>query len=624
MVQPANRFYEFGTFRIDAAKRLLLRGHEAVPITPKCFDILLVLVTSSGEVVSKDELMKRVWPDSFVEDNNLTYNISVLRKALGERAGEHLYIITAPGQGYRFAVEVKEIILKPEETLSGDLATPPFARRSVKSKVAIAAALVIAFSGILLYWIATKPQPESGPTAVVKSIAVLPFELLGAEKDSEAEYLSDGISESLINNLSQLPSLKVIARSSSFKYKGKAADPQEVARALGVEAIVTGRVSQRSEQLKISVELMDARDKTQIWGEQYNRKSTDLLNMQAEISREITRKLRLKLTNAEQQQLTGQETANPQAYDLLLKGRFYRNKGGTGNTKKAVDYLNQAIAIDPKYALAYAELSISYQCSCIVSDLNPREYLPKSVVAAQKALELDERIAEAHLALAMTKENDWDWQAAEQEYKRAIKLNANLALAHNLFVTFLIINGRHEEALAEVNRTKELDPLSPQTSQAVGILFYLARQYDLGIDAMKKMIELDPNYPYLHQILGYNYAGKEMFLEAIAAYREANRLGDVSPSTQIYLGAAYAKAGETAKARAILKRLQMTGDYVSPGELAVLYTALSEHEQALASLERAYASHDLQMKYLGVDPALDPLRSDPRFIDLVRRIGFTQ
>src|SRR2546423_748835 len=304
-------FFEFGPFRMDVAKRLLRRDGEVMPLTPKTFDILLALIECRGEVVSKAELMKRVWPDSFVEEGNLTYNISVLRKVLGERAGDHQYIITAPGQGYRFAADVKAVGDQPQAV---EVAKPPTApslvQRILKNKVAIIAALAVALSGLFIYRMAIHRQPmsDSRSSATVNSIAVLPFELLGAEPNAEAEYLSDGISESLINHLSQLPGVKVIARSSSFKYKGKAADPQEVALALGVEGIVTGRVTRRGEQLQISVELMDARDKTQMWGAQYNRKSTDLLDVQAEISREIAEKLRLRLTAGEQQQLARRET----------------------------------------------------------------------------------------------------------------------------------------------------------------------------------------------------------------------------------------------------------------------------------------------------------------------------
>ncbi|MDQ3648978.1 MAG: protein kinase [Acidobacteriota bacterium] len=458
--------------------------------------------------------------------------------------------------------------------------------------------------------------------AGIASIAVLPF--TNASNDPETEYLSDGISESLINSLSQLPSVKVIARSSAFKYKGKDADPQEVARALGVEAILTGRVLQRGENLLVSVELMNARDETQVWGEQYNRKASDLLAVQTEISGEIVDKLRLRLTAGERQQLARRETANPQAYELLLKGRFYGNKGGTENWKKAVEYFQQAISIDPAYALAYAELSRFYVNLVGSSTLDPKEFTPKAEAAVRQALELDESLADAHLALANIKINDWDWATAEREFKRAIELNPNSARAHSGYAAYLSLTGQHEQAMTEINRARMLDPLSTIASAYVSFVLYYARQYDQAIEALKETLELDQNFPVAHFVLGYCYAAKGMYAEAIAAYQEAIMLGEDSPSVQIYLGYAYAKAGERERAQAILKRLKTSEGYVSPSELALLYESLGEREQAFVSLEKAFAAHDLQLQYLGVEPTFDPLRADPRFRDLLRRVGFPQ
>ena len=451
------------------------------------------------------------------------------------------------------------------------------------------------------------------------SIAVLPF--ANATGDPEADYLSDGISESLINSLSQLSGVKVIARSSSFRYKGKDADPREVAKALGVKAILTGRVLRRGENLQISAELVDTRDETQLWGEQYNRRAEDLLAVQSEISRQIAEKLHLHLTAGERRQLDKRETVNPQAYELLLKGRFYGNKAGTENWKRAVEYFNQAIAIDPGYALAYAELSRSYINLVGNSTLNPAEGMPKAEAAALRALELDESLADAHLALGNIKLSAWDWAATEREYKRAVEISPNYARAHSAYSSYLSLMGRREQAIAEIKRARELDPLSVIASAYVGFTLLFARQYDQAIEALKETLELDRDFPIAHYVLGQAYVAKGMYPEGIAAHQEAVRLDEDSPSPQIYLGCAYAKAGERKKAQAILKRLERSKGYVSPGELAILYGALGEREQAFASLERAYASHDLQLMYLGTDPAYDDLRSDPRFADLLRRIG---
>ena len=346
--------------------------------------------------------------------------------------------------------------------------------------------------------------------------------------------------------------------------------------------------------------------------------------MQAEISRQIAERLRLRLTKAEQQQLAKRETPNQQAYELLLKGRFYFDKGGTENQKKAIEYYHQAIAIDPNYALAYSYLSINYQVLINNSILEPKEYLPKAEAAARKALELDEGLAEAHWALAQIKRHTWDWAAAEREYKRAIELKSNFARAYLSYANHLSLTGRHDQAIAEIKRARELDPLSTAVNTHVGYRLFFARRYDEAIEALKQTLELTKTYPLTHIVLGYVYAEKGMYKEAIAAYQEAINLGGDNPGTQIYLGVAYAKAGDRERAREIARRLQTSKSYVSPGELAILYVALDEREKAFKSLEKAYAEHDLQLQYLAVDPAFDSLRRDPRFQDLVRRVGLPQ
>jgi TolB-like protein/Tfp pilus assembly protein PilF len=447
--------------------------------------------------------------------------------------------------------------------------------------------------------------------------------LKNQSNDPDMEYLSDGISQSIINSLSQLPGVKVSASSSSFKYKGKDADPQEVANTLGVEAILTGTVTQRGENLIISIDLMDARDKTQVWGEQYNRKATDLLAVQSDIAREIAATLRLKLTNAEQQQLAKPETTNPQAYELLLKGRSYGVKGRTEGVKTAVEYYQRAIAVDPTYALAYTELSGAYVYLVANGNLDPNEGMPKAEEAARKALELDDRLAEAHLALANIKQSAWEWATAEREFKRAIELKPNLADAHHGYSDYLCAKGRHDEAGAEINRARELDPLSLYANLGVGVTLWCARQYDQAIEAFKKTLDMDQSFAPAHIWLGYTYAVKRMYPEAMAAFQKYIKLSGDDPSVQVSLGKAYAQAGQREKAQAILKRLETTKEYVSPEELANLYTALGEREKAFASLEKAYAAHDLQLQFLRSEPDLDPLRSDPRFADLMRRVGLT-
>ena len=459
-------------------------------------------------------------------------------------------------------------------------------------------------------------------TAGITSIAVLP--LRNSSNDPEQDYLSDGISEGLINRLSQLPGLKVVANSSSSRYKGQNADPQEVARALDVTGILAGRVSQRGENLSISVELIDGRDRSQVWGEQYVTKAADLHQVSADISRDVAAKLQVRPAAGQQQSSGTAEMRNPAAYELLLKGHFHRAKGGTEDRQKAGEYFVQAIAADPGYALAHADLSDIYRSLVSGGLLDPNEYLPKARAAAQKALELDEGLADGHYALANLMTYAWEWADAEREYKRAIELNPNLALAHRWYAVYLRLMSRHEQAITEITRARELDPLSPGVNATVGYVLSSARRYKEAIGALNKTIELDPKYPYAHLFFGHTYAAQGKYAEAVAAYTKAIALGLDTPTTQVFLGAASAHAGDRPRALTILQQLQSSKEHVSAAELAILLTALGERERAFASLEDAYRAHDIQLQSLGVEPGLDPLRSDQRFADLMRRVGLAR
>jgi serine/threonine protein kinase/Flp pilus assembly protein TadD len=474
-------------------------------------------------------------------------------------------------------------------------------------------------AALLLIAIMVGSYSYFGRKATIHSIAVLPF--TNAGNNTDMEYLSDGLSESLTNNLSPVPGLTVIARYSSFRYKGKEVDPQEVAKSLGVDAIVTGRVAQLGDNFVISVELINAHDRRQIWGKQYNRKSSDLLAVQSEISREITQELRLRLTKAEEQQLTKARAVNPQAYDLYLKGRALWVKGGDENQKKATEYYQQAITVDPGYALVYAELAGSYS-SLITNDVLPqKEFGPKAEAAALKAVELDDNLAEAHLAVAGRKIDAWDWAAAEREIKRALELNPNLVPAHRLYGIYFGTHRRREEAVAEIDRANELDPLSISARWGRVTTLAIFRQNAEALDLAKKILELDKSNPGAHERVGALYTRVGQHREAIAAYQEAIRLGKNSAGTQILLGAAYAHLGERDKAREILERYESGKEYVSPVTLAMVYVALGERDQAFAALEKAYAAHDQTLIWLRGEWEFDVLHDDPRFQDLVRRVG---
>jgi DNA-binding winged helix-turn-helix (wHTH) protein/TolB-like protein/Flp pilus assembly protein TadD len=640
----AKHLYEFAPFRLDPAERRLLRDGEPVPITPKCFDLLVVLVENAGHLLEKDDLLARVWPGQFVEEGSLSFNVSELRKALGEGVDGRRYVETVRKKGFRFVAPVEEIRdqeARPAadelESAPGDEAGPaadaqdsrgralPAGREapSRRSRAArVLAALVAAGAvGLLSYalWSRREASPADRSPGTIGVIAVLP--LTNATGDPDAEYLSEGISETLINNLSQLAGVKVIARSSSFKYRGDAVDPQEVAKALGVDAVLSGRILRRGEILVIRVELTDARDKTQMWGAQYEQKLSDLHAAETDIAREISQKLRVRLSPGEETQLARLETSNPQAYELLLRGRFHYAKATVKDARRAVEYFQRAIAVDPAFAPAYAALATSYSEMTDSSILDPKEFGPKAEAAARKALELDERLVEAHVTLALLQRGAWDWQAAEREYVRALELNPNHAAARSSYAFYLSLVGRHAQAVAEARHAGELDPLSPHAKGTIAFLLHFSRQYDQAIRALEETLELWPDDIGVRLLLAITYASKGRYVDAIAAYKRVIELGGDRPTVQIYLGATYAMSQDRERARAILRKLEATETYISPGELAVLYVALGENEKAFASLANAYAAHDTQLQNIGVDPFFDPLRSDPRFKDLLQRVG---
>ena len=462
----------------------------------------------------------------------------------------------------------------------------------------------------------------------INSLAVLPF--VNATADPNTEYLSDGITESLINNLSRLPQMKIMSRSSVFRYKGKETDVQTIGRELGVEAVLTGRVMQRNDELSISIELVDARDNSHIWGEQYNRKLSDILAVQEAISREVSAKLRVRLTGEEQKRLSKPATENPEAYQLYLKGRYYLSKRTDEGLKKAIEYFNQTIEKDPSYALAYSGLADSNMYIMrlgFLHDLSPREAYLRAKSAATQALENDDNLAEAHTSLAVVKmEYEWDWAASEREFKRALELNPNEAEAHHQYSHYLTAVGRTHESLVESLRALELDPLSLPLNAHLAWHYVYARQYDQAIEQCRRTIEMDANYPQAHDFLGGAYEQKGMYEEAFTEVQKAISLSGDSVHIRAELGHAYAVAGKGGEALKIMDELKGLSKetYVSPYDVAAIYVGLGQKDQAFDWLEKAYQERSDWLRYLKVDPRIDPLRSDLRFPDLVRRVGLPQ
>jgi serine/threonine-protein kinase len=496
------------------------------------------------------------------------------------------------------------------------------ARRTTKFGFVVAGSVLLLAVVGLGYWFFAS---RSTNPAQIESIAVMPF--VNESGNPDVEYLSDGMTESLINSLSQLPHLVVKARSSVFRYKGKEVEPQQVAAALSVQAILIGRVVERGDDLTLYLSLVDARNGNQLWGEQYNRKLTDLTSLQSKIAHDVSLKLRARLSGTDVQNLAKNYTANSEAYQLYLKGRYYWNKRTEEGLRKGIEYFQQAIDVDPNYALAYSGLAdcyISFGFAFDFGSLPPNEAIPKAKAEAMKALEIDDTLAEAHTSLAYAKQlYDWDWSGSEREFKRALELNPNYANAHHWYSHYLIAVGRNEESLAESKRALELDPLSLIINTHLGWYYIYAHQYDLAIEQLHKTLELDPNYGLTHWYLGLAYEQKRMYPEATAEFSEAMELLKGNLMVKADLGHCYAVSGKRDEAQKIMAELQELSKqrYVSSFEIALIYTGLGEKEQAFDWLGKAYQEQSDMLVYLKVEPRLDPLSGDPRFRDLLRHVG---
>lgn len=490
-------------------------------------------------------------------------------------------------------------------------------------KLAAAVALLVIVAGLTALGLYLRARKAD---VAITSIAVLPF--VNASGNPNMEYLSDGISESLTNSLSQLPNLKVKARSTVFRYKGQEVDPQKVGSELSVQAVLSGRVLQRGDDLTLSLELVDARTGNQLWGQQYNRKLTDLVALQSEIARNVSGKLRLRLTSTEQQRLTKRGTENTEAYQAYLKGRYYWNKGLAPGYTKSRDYFQQAIDLDPTYALAYSGLADYYGFASANGLLPPDENWPRAEAAANKALALDETLAETYNPLAAVKLYYYrDWPAAERYFRRGIELDPNFAEVRVHYAMCLVLFGRGEEALAEVQRAIELEPLSLRFSYFRGRILFSMRQYDRAIDQLRKALELDPNFAPAHELLGDAYEQKGMHREAVVEWGKALILSGAGEQAS-GLERTYAASGFEAAVRALaqqrlekLNERMKRGEYVPAREYVTNYLRLGDKEQAFAWLHKAVQEQYSFVLAIKVNPIYDKLRSDPRFADLVRRVG---
>lgn len=581
MRNAGSEVYQFGEFLVDASKRTLTnRANQQIPLTPKAFDTLLYLLRHRATVLDKEELMTAIWPDTVVEENNLNQNISTLRRALGEGRGEHNYIATIPGRGYQLVAEVRDIT--------------------------------------------SETTAASG--SPMKSIAVLPFKPLVEENRDAA--LEMGMADTLIARLS---SGEVIVRpiSSVRRYGDLDQDPLQAGKELAVESVLDGTIQRWGDHIRVTVRLMNVLTGAALWTGSFNEKFTDIFAVQDTIAERVAGALALQLNYEDRQRLTKRYTENTEAYELYVRGLYHVNKLTASDMQAGISYFHQAIAIDASYALAYVGLAYVFLRMPIAAELRSTEFFPKAKEAARKAIEIDEHLAEAHVALgAIAFWYDWNWTESEDHFRRALAIDSNNAEGHLSYSHLLSNTGRHAEALTEAKRSRELDPLNLLCNALEGQFLLHAGRTDEALASLRKTCELEPHFWLGWIFESTAYIEKGMFGEAVAAAKRAREFSGSSHAAAFGVYA-LAKSGNQAEARGLLDELLQLSNsrYVPPYVLALAYNGLDnnldERAETFAWLERGYEERDPKMVFLNVEPKWNNLRSDPRFQDLLQRVGFT-
>ena len=646
-------FYDFGPFRIDRSERVLKRGDDIVPLTPKAYELLLALVESSGHVLAKEELLKRVWPDSFVEEANLSHNIYKLREALGESDGEK-YIQTLPRRGYRFVAKVTEhgegpdliveehsrahILIEENDDVERivDAGVSPIspagflpARKNGLAAIAnpvivVGAVVLIGIVAAGIYFWGKRESRTAAPATPLRSIAVLPFKpLVASERD---ESLEMGMADTLITRLSHIRQLSVRPTSAVRNYTKLEDETMKAGRALAVDAVLDGSIQKSSDRVRVSVRLVRVEPQEVLWSEQFDEKLNDIFSVQDSISRRVTEMLALRLSGEEKSLLTKRYTGNTEAYQLYLRGRYHWNKRTSEGLNRAVAYFNQAIEADPSYALAYAGLADSY---CLLPEFGDglfHEDIAKGKAASLKALEIDNSLGEAHISLAYAKSSDWEWAGAEEEYKRGLMLNPSYATGHQWYSEYLTNVGRLEEALWEIKLAQQLDPLSLTANTRIGVTLYYSRRYDEAIEQLQKSLEFGPDFTLTHIFLYASFYEKGMHRESIPHIVKGFLYffsTDEKLQIEKSLSEAYAAAGRKGLWEKVLDVLNNARkrDYNYSYTIAETYMRLGDKDQAFFWLQKAFELRHPGLAGIKVEPAMDVLRDDQRFVELMRRTG---
>jgi DNA-binding winged helix-turn-helix (wHTH) protein/TolB-like protein/Flp pilus assembly protein TadD len=658
MLEQNQLHYGFDDFRLDVGNRQLLREGRPVTLPAKAFDMLVLLIENGGRLVGKDEFFSRVWPDQIVEESNLTVQVSAIRKALGEHRDNPRYIVTVPGHGYRFTGNVQSLHQEEEEvviehhSLSGlvvesrqehtgvienrfgktfashgsltvrDEAEGLKLRRAVSWRTLLFAGLllIVISPGVFLLLKRSGSSDKSAAGAPIKSIAVLPFKpLVAASRDESLEF---GMAETLIMRLNTLREIKVPPMSAVRKYSDLEQDAVAAGRELQVDSVLDGNIQKEGDRLRVTVRLVRVDDGHTIWTERFDDNFTEIFAVQDRVSEELAGALAVRLSGEQREVLVKRYTNNTQAYELFLKG--INSPSTEEGRKKSIEYYQQAINLDPGYALAYSQLARLYMyAGSFQGFLSPQETFPKAEMAARKALELDETLSDAHVMLGLYKMNyEWNWSEAERELKRAIELDPNNDGAHSEYGSYFIKMGRFDEAIALRKRARDLAPPVAPIIANVGSAYYYARQYDEAIKHHQRALELNPRFFRSQLAIGRAHVQVGKYEEGIAEIKKAISFRDETTAIAA-LGHAYAVAGRHAEARKVIDQLEQLSKrtYVPPYFIAVIYAGLGERDQMFAWLEKAYQERHPFMTLIGVEPVFDRVRSDPRFIDLVRRIG---
>jgi TolB-like protein/DNA-binding winged helix-turn-helix (wHTH) protein/Tfp pilus assembly protein PilF len=632
---PPRRILGFGPFEVDLSSGELRREGLKVKLQDQPLRLLVLLLERAGAVVTREELRDKLWPaDTFVDfDHSLNTAVRKLREALGDSAEAPRYVETLAKRGYRFGGPVRERELPAPSALPADAEVPsPTPATHTAARGLSSASRVVLIAGALggaalaAYWVAAHPGPRTRPGQRL-TLAVLPFDNLSGEADQE--YLSDGLTEEMTTQLARLDPdrLRVTARSSTWKFKRADRDIPRIRQELGADYVLEGSLRRAGERVRVTAQLVQAADQTHIWAETYDREMRDVLVLESEVARAVARAIAMTLAPEAEARLARARPVRPESYQDYLRGRYFFNKKTEPALKQAIAYFQQAIAADPGYAPAYTGLADCYWslgASSTVGGLPPRQAMPEAKAAALKALEIDGTLAEAHASLAQVHLlYDWDLAASEKEFKRALDLDPDYTAAHHWYSHCLLVLGRTKESLAESKRALELEPLNLVVNGHLGWHYLYARQYDQAIEQFRRTLELDPTFPQSQRYAAWAFLQKGRYEEAIAALRATLSGLGRQPEVEAELGYAMAVAGRRAEARAVLEGLRHPSSdrYVSPYAFALVHTGLGDRDQALAWLDKAYDERSDYMPYLGLEPMLDSLRSDPRFGALVRRVG---